>query len=106
MNCDDVENFVHPYVDGEFEQKDRLEVESHLAGCPSCSRRVQFERAFRTVVREKGHGTAGEPIVRAPESLRASVQTSLRREARRRALNKAMALSAAAAVAVAIGGAA
>jgi anti-sigma factor RsiW len=39
------------YVDGALDEATRAAVEAHLAGCPSCTAQVEFERALRQRLR-------------------------------------------------------
>ena len=39
------------YVDGALDEATRAAVEAHLAGCPSCTAQVEFERALRLRLR-------------------------------------------------------
>ena len=36
MNCDDIEELIGPYCDGELPADQRQRVEDHLAGCETC----------------------------------------------------------------------
>jgi len=53
MRCSDVEKFVHPYVDGEFEAEDRELLDRHLAGCDRCRELVAFQQNFRSSLRAR-----------------------------------------------------
>ncbi len=95
MTCSELEHFLHPYLDGEFEVHDQLELEAHLSQCASCARRVHAEKRFREAFRVKAREAA---MVPASASLRDAVRTSLEGEQRRAARSRWMQLSAAAAV--------
>jgi anti-sigma factor (TIGR02949 family) len=47
MNCQDMEKFIHVYLDREFAEEDRADFEQHLAECEHCRRLAQFERTFK-----------------------------------------------------------
>ncbi len=104
MNCRDLTEVVHAYVDGEFGPEERREADDHLQGCAPCRSLVSFETRFLETVRAKARTRKPE----APLTLRASIQRSLEREAspggsRWRTLGFAGAgLSAAAAVTIVI----
>jgi anti-sigma factor RsiW len=70
MNCQDVQNLLHPYVDGELDLVRTVEIEEHLAGCPACAEQEQGLRSLRAAL--------SAPSLRyaAPASLRARVQVA------------------------------
>lgn len=47
MHCQDFENFLQPYADGELEESEALDLETHLLDCPACHERVVEQRALR-----------------------------------------------------------
>lgn len=49
-NCQSIDPFVTPYIDGEIAAADRSLVEEHLRACAPCHSRVAAERAARSVV--------------------------------------------------------
>lgn len=54
MHCKDLETVVVPFVDGETPERERAEVEAHMAACPPCRERVTAERVVReTLVSER-----------------------------------------------------
>ncbi len=88
MTCDDLEGLFHAYVDGEFSDDERADVEAHLAQCPGCRAAVQVERAFKERVRQSGReACAGNPG--CPSQLRDSLHAALVHEDRSRRLAKA-----------------
>ncbi len=103
MTCDELDNLVHPFVDGELEAADCVDFEQHLSTCEGCMRRVMHERLFREMLRQKALGDPDLPLHRAPDSLRNAIQSGIRREVRRGQLHQAFTLSAAAAMVAAIG---
>jgi anti-sigma factor (TIGR02949 family) len=82
QECRDLELLLQPYVDGEFEANDQLEVEHHLAHCPECRAQVEQGRMLKARLRS----VASE--VKAPASLRARIERDLRREQQWAFLNK------------------
>jgi anti-sigma factor RsiW len=70
MNCQDVQNLLHPYVDGELDLVRTVEIEEHLAGCPACAEQEQSLHSLRA--------SLSAPALRyaAPASLRARVQVA------------------------------
>jgi mycothiol system anti-sigma-R factor len=51
MDCREFQKFVHLFLDGEFDERDRGEVEGHLRECPQCLQQARFEKWFREGVR-------------------------------------------------------
>ncbi len=98
-NCDEIENLLPPYVDGEAESADRAVVSRHLEACPRCRARAQAERTAREVLCTR------RPVLAAtaPQSLRERCLATSRRSTS--ALRRAS-LSAAAALVLAVAGAA
>lgn len=81
MTCQELEPFLYPYLDGEFDAEGRLEVDEHLSQCGPCAQRVQTERLFRDALKARARPLAAAPG--APESLRRAVRLGLRQEQRR-----------------------
>lgn len=50
MKCCDIERFVDPYLDNEFEARERTEIELHLAACEPCRQHVELQQSLRRVV--------------------------------------------------------
>lgn len=95
MTCRELDQFLYPYLDGEFEAAERLEVEAHLAACGDCATRVHAERRFQEQLRARAKGAAASA---APELLRGAIRQGLKREQRRAAWVRAGRLTAAAAL--------
>jgi anti-sigma factor RsiW len=75
MNCKDVLNLVHGYIDGELDLVKSLEIEQHLDACPAC--KVQYDQA-----RELGSGIRAHALYyAAPPALRTRIAANLPREA-------------------------
>ncbi len=47
MNCQDMEKFIHVYLDREFAEEDRADFERHLAECERCRQLARFEQRFK-----------------------------------------------------------
>lgn len=74
MNCRDVLELVHGYIDGELDLVKSLEIEQHLGACPAC--KVEYD-----LVRELGSGIRAHAAYHAaPPALRARVAAALPRE--------------------------
>jgi anti-sigma factor (TIGR02949 family) len=76
MNCDEVRQLLHAYVDDELDLATAVRVEQHLAGCEGCQKAVDAARAVRAA--------AGQERVyyRAPGALRDRIKEAIRAEAR------------------------
>lgn len=53
MRCADVQKFIHPYLDGEFEHGDRAPMEAHLGECAACRELLAFESSFKATLRAR-----------------------------------------------------
>ncbi len=53
FTCTDIGKLVHPYLDGEFSDEDRVALEQHTAQCGACRGLVQYEMAFKASMRTK-----------------------------------------------------
>ncbi|MBW2704126.1 MAG: zf-HC2 domain-containing protein [Deltaproteobacteria bacterium] len=74
MDCQEVRKFLQVYVDGEFDEDDRRDLEAHLAQCPDCRAQADYERRFREAIR------ARMPRQVAPAALREKLQQKLEKE--------------------------
>lgn len=73
MSCQQTQELIHPYLDGELDLMRSLEVERHLPGCQACSMTFRNQQALRTAI------TTGSLYHQAPAGLRQRVQTAARR---------------------------
>jgi mycothiol system anti-sigma-R factor len=71
MNCQEVQKFIHAYLDGEFDEREWAVLAAHLEQCESCRRMAEFEERFRTALKRS------LPPVAAPPALRASLERAL-----------------------------
>lgn len=104
MTCHDLEQFLLPYVDGEFDAQERAELHAHLAACASCTARVRAEQQLRDMI--QGAARELEATFRAPEGLRERVRLGIAKESQRALRRRLLPLSAAAAVVALVGTAA
>lgn len=51
MNCKDIDQFQHAFVDGELAPADMRAVAVHLASCPDCSTRIEQLTALRQTIK-------------------------------------------------------
>jgi mycothiol system anti-sigma-R factor len=71
FGCQEVDKFVHVFVDGEFDDADRREFELHLADCPRCRALATFQARFRQTLK------ASVPRATAPAALRQRILVEL-----------------------------
>lgn len=102
MTCQELDRLLHPYLDGEFQPEERMDLENHLAGCAACGRRVEVEQQLQQALRRAArHSVQG---MRAPASLRAGIQVGLQQEQRRAQYGVWLRAGAMALVVVTVGG--
>ena len=74
MSCDDVQNILDGYFDGEIDLSRSLEIERHLAECADCSHALDEMRSLRSAL------TAAHLSFDAPEGLTKRIRKTLPRE--------------------------
>ena len=79
MNCEDTIKFSFAYLDGEFDERERTELEAHLVMCGTCREAVELDAKFRDTVRKHLVTPAVDPELRNRVQARLS---SARRQAR------------------------
>jgi anti-sigma factor (TIGR02949 family) len=75
LRCAGVSRFIDTYIDGEFGEHERGELEAHLAECPECRQKVKQHVAWKAAVR------AAAPREKAPAALRNRVLRGIRKQA-------------------------
>lgn len=73
MRCDEMQELIGPYVDGELDLVNSLELETHLQACAMCSPVYQNYQALRTAL------SASPLYFKPPVDLQKRVRASLRR---------------------------
>jgi len=73
MKCDEIHQFIDTYLDGELDFARQVELEQHLANCPSCRSLLEERRTFRAFF------VAAVHEYRAPPQLEAKVLAAVRR---------------------------
>lgn len=99
MDCNDTRGRLNPYLDGELEMDENVQVVSHLESCAACSSVFEGERALFDEVRRQA---AGAP---APAGLRERISARIaqsRPVSRPWPFTRALVPAAAAAVLVAV----
>jgi anti-sigma factor RsiW len=70
MNCSEVQNLIHPFVDSELDLVPHVQIEEHLKTCDACSQQERQLRALRVAVGSPSH------YYHAPASLRNRLQVA------------------------------
>jgi anti-sigma factor RsiW len=71
VTCDDLQTLLHGYVDGELDLVRHLDIDRHLAACPSCERACKQLQVLQAALKGKSfHFTP-------PTSLRGRIESSL-----------------------------
>jgi anti-sigma factor (TIGR02949 family) len=71
VGCETERSILHGYLDGELDAARAAEFERHLLSCPECVRVLEAQKAIRRSIER------ANLYQRAPESLRAKVQSAL-----------------------------
>src|SRR5258708_8414577 len=74
MDCNEADRLLDAYVDGELELTQQLDLEAHLAACPTCKKAAEAVNNFRLLVR------MNMTVYKAPPQLKATIRAALRRE--------------------------
>ena len=72
MRCDDMQELISPYSDGELGLLTGVEVERHLQECAACSREYENAQALRAALR--ADGLYIQPPARLENRLRQAVR--------------------------------
>src|SRR5436853_6562604 len=72
MRCDDMQEFISPYIDGELGLLTGIEVERHLQDCAVCSQDYENQRTLRAALR------ASDLYIKPPARLEKRVQAAVR----------------------------
>lgn len=102
MTCRDLDTQLTAYLDGELIAEASLSVESHLATCDACRRRVEIERHNLNAIRQAARAAA--PV--APEQFKARLFENLRLDGarqRRAGMRRFAAMAAGVTVAIVVG---
>ena len=73
MSCQETQDLIHGYLDGELDLARSLEIERHLRDCQACSQAYQNYQALRSVI------TAGSLYFKSPVNLQKRIQSSVRK---------------------------
>lgn len=64
-DCADIELLLYPYLDGELDVKQNLEVEAHILDCQKCCDLLNEEKRFLSVVKNGCLQEKGPPALKA-----------------------------------------
>ncbi|HUK08572.1 MAG TPA: anti-sigma factor [Stellaceae bacterium] len=78
MDCNQSQNLLSPYIDGELAADRVAEIEEHLAGCAECRALCDGERRMSAFLRHQGER------FRAPAHLKARIRSDIERKSRSR----------------------
>jgi anti-sigma factor RsiW len=73
VSCQEAQDLLHGYLDGELDLVRSLEIEHHLQACRSCARAYQHQQALRSAIR------AGSLYFTPPVHLQRRVRAAVRR---------------------------
>ncbi len=71
MDCQETQKFIHAYLDGEFDEQERVAVTAHIEGCEGCRKTARMQGSFRRALKD-----LHQPVT-APPRLRARVRQCL-----------------------------
>lgn len=76
MDCSEIRRFLHAYIDLEFDEREQIEFELHLAQCNCCREEVNYYRALRRTLRKN------VPCKVAPAHLESLIKGTIDQEIR------------------------
>src|ERR1044072_4582398 len=76
MRCDDMQELISPYLDGELGLETSLEVERHLQDCSICSPQYENHKALRAALR------SDDLYFKPPARFTRRVQAAVREESK------------------------
>ena len=65
MDCQETQKFIHAYLDGEFDERERAAVTAHIEGCEGCRRTARMEGSFRRALSDLNQPVSAPPRLRA-----------------------------------------
>ena len=71
MNCQEVQDLLHGYLDGELDLVHTLDIERHLRDCSACARVHAQQQALRSALRDSA------PYFSPPELLQQHIRTAV-----------------------------
>jgi anti-sigma factor RsiW len=72
VSCQETQDLIHGYIDGELDLVRNLEIERHLQACQTCSQAHRDQQALRSAV------ATGSLYYHAPASLQTRVRSAVR----------------------------
>jgi len=98
VECRDVQNLLHPFVDGELDLVRQLQIEHHLAECAECAERTRGLRQLREAL------ASPSLYHHAPDSLRRQLQSTSAAPTRLRRWKSAVLFATAAGIVLVVAG--
>jgi anti-sigma factor RsiW len=74
MNCDDMQDLIHAYMDGELDLVRNLEIEKHIRDCQGCLREYKNYKALRSAM------SSDSLYFKPPLDLKRRIQSAVRKE--------------------------
>jgi anti-sigma factor RsiW len=74
MNCDDMQDLIHAYMDGELDLVRNLEIEKHIRDCQSCLREYKNYKALKSAM------SSGSLYFKPSAGLKRRIQSAVRKE--------------------------
>ena len=71
LDCPAMQRFLHPYLDGELDARDAVDIQAHLDGCPDCAALYRSEKLFLDLLKT----SLRHPV--APAGLEGKVRQAL-----------------------------
>jgi anti-sigma factor RsiW len=71
LDCQAMRQLLHPYLDGELNARDAIEIQAHLEGCADCTALFRNEKLYLDVLK------ASLPRAQAPSGLQLKVKQAL-----------------------------
>jgi anti-sigma factor RsiW len=82
MDCRELERSLDPYLDGEFDDRERAEMGAHLSACQACRDLLEARSRSRALLRARLREAMGpgSEAGRAPQGLRTRIAEALERQ--------------------------
>jgi len=73
MNCEEVRQFLGPYLDSELDDKTIFMISRHLESCPECGMRFRQEQKLEEEIAERLRRTTGDEAAVFDEAIRRTI---------------------------------
>jgi anti-sigma factor (TIGR02949 family) len=95
LDCQAMQRFLHPYLDGELNTRDAVEIQAHLDACPNCMAQYRNEKLFLDLLKKslpRSHAPIGFDL-KVKQALDAICERNVSRVWFRRVLAPAIAVA-------------